>query len=1113
METHTTTQGATARVLPGGDDPLIAAAAATAARAEGAARVGPSEPAVDGPGPDGPGPDGPGPDEHATDLVPVEADPDDDRDFLARVQELLVYITELLDVVDVADERVEDDFEEHRRQIEAEAAEALALADKLEAHLLTEADKARRIAAQKARLEEFERVLAAPLAKGAAVGPSSPSALLDALDVELKAAKGILGAQRIGDLAALFVRGADLVHRLRTQAEAGRDRQVADAARSRQDAEASQQNRLRRGLALVHHDLRLFCAELPPSCAPWDDERWHDWLAPDKPSRWLRYGTLRRPEFGDVAFPAVLRFPGPRGLSIEGGARRDQAVAAVQGIVLRLLAAMPPGQARFTFIDATTLGEAATPFLALGRFRSELVDGGVHTVPDAIDAALTDVTRHIEQVVHQHLRGRYSTLDEANRETDDPVPYRFVVVLDHPNGLSDQALKMLSVIAETGPRCGVHPIVVTAAGPGAWGAKLTGLDTVRADHEGFYLDVERAGRWRLELDAPPPLTLRSAEGVEGLFTRIVTAVGEGARRARSSQAAPATVCAAWSEEALLRLRPDRPDLQAAIGLDDPATWWTAPADRGAGGPVGADGAAAPVGVWFDADESPGLLVVGDDRAVVSEAVSAAVHGLVLAHGPDALALWLVGLRGRRSLRAYADAALPHARLVAVDVDPRVGLAALEAAETELDRRTLMLAALGVTDDALAEYRSRVGEPLERTVVVLDGIEHLVGGQGEQARRAAEIVERLTAAGPAVGIHLLAGLGAGVLDARRSRWLSTMLPTMVEVTDLVATPGGPSLEPDLVQPMRVAGSARARRLQQMRRRADTAGDRRRPQIVLGDEPARLTEPAVSALAAGGARRRERRMPRLLLGESASLVGPCEITLQRAPAQHVVVGGGDEVARAGVAMAAVVSTVACHGDGAEVRVVDLCAPDVGFGEAIDGLGELAPVSLWRGAAVAEAVRGARREAEKRQATRCYGDGPLLVVVNGADRLAADLAADLAVVARAGGEVGVHLVVTTADVTADVVTGLLGSVDHRVVLGGLPAATRAVADALGAGDTAAATRSPWAVALDHTRARLEGFRPYGLPSVEAVARLGALAWRDTGDTGDTGEPVGPDPVGLTA
>ena len=38
------------------------------------------------------------------------------------------------------------------------------------------------------------------------------------------------------------------------------------------------------------------------------------------------------------------------------------------------------------------------------------------------------------------------------------------------------------------------------------------------------------------------------------------------------------------------------------------------------------------------------------------------------------------------------------------------------------------------------------------------------------------------------------------------------------------------------------------------------------------------------------------------------------------------GGDEVARAGVEVAALVSTLACHGDGAEVRLVDGVWDDV-------------------------------------------------------------------------------------------------------------------------------------------------------------------------------------------
>ncbi|MFN8041312.1 MAG: hypothetical protein U0Q07_19000, partial [Acidimicrobiales bacterium] len=705
------------------------------------------------------------------------------------------------------------------------------------------------------------------------------------------------------------------------------------------------------------------------------------------------------------------------------------------------------------------------------------------------------LTRHIEQVVQQHLRGRYATLEDANRETDDPVPYRFVVVFDHPNGFSDQALKLLRVVCETGPRCGVHPIVVTAPGKGAWGAQLSDLVAVRADRDGYFLDVERAGRWRLHLDAPPPLELHTGDGIDGVFTRILTAVGEGARRARAPQVAPGAICAGWSEEALLRLRPDRPDLAKGLALDDPSTWWTAPADRGVGGPMGADGLGEPVGVWLDGDDAPGLAIVGDDRAAVSDAVAAAVHGLVLAHGPDELALWLVGLRGRRTLRAYADAALPHARLVAVDVEDRVALAALEAAETELDRRALLCAALGPAAAGPAGHRAATGEALERAVVVIDGIERLVGGRGDTARRAIELVERLTSEGPGLGIHLVVGVGAGHLDARRSRWLSTMVPVTVEVADVASGPGGIEADPELVRPMRVAGAARLRRLRTMRRRADAAGHERCPQVVLGDEPARLGRSMVRALSAGGDQRRERRMPRLVLGEAASLVGPCEITLQRAQGQHVLVAGGDEVARAGVAVAALLSTLACHGDGAEVRVVDGGSPDLGLAEAVEGLAGTAPAVGARGTAVAELVRATRRDAERRLATRAYSEQPLLVAVHDADRLDDAVRADLAVVARIGAEVGVHLVLGVATLEGDPLSGAVEACTHRVVLGAPKATLAPLAAALELGPAIEGCTPPWGLVVDDARGRVRSFRPFGLPSVEAITELAELTQRTAG------------------
>ena len=326
----------------------------------------------------------------------------------------------------------------------------------------------------------------------------------------------------------------------------------------------------------------------------------------------------------------------------------------------------------------------------------------------------------------------------------------------------------------------------------------------------------------------------------------------------------------------------------------------------------------------------------------------------------------------------------------------------------------------------------------------------------------------------------------------------MVPVTIEVADVATGLAGLEPDPELVRPMRVAGAARLRRLRTMRRRADAAGHDRRPQVVLGDEPARLGRTMVRALSAGGAQRRERRMPRLLLGEAASLVGPCEITLQRAPGQHVLVAGGDEVGRAGVEVAAVVSTLACHGDGAEVRLVDGGSPDLGLAEAISSLSGVAPVQGARGPAIAELVRTTRRDTERRLATRSYGEPPILVVVHDGDALDDAVRADLAVVARIGAEVGVHLVLGVGRLAGDAAGTAPEAPEafaHRVLLGAPKAVLVPLADELGLASAIEGCTPPWGVAVDDERGRVRSFRPFGLPSVEAITELGALTQQAPG------------------
>jgi len=274
------------------------------------------------------------------------------------------------------------------------------------------------------------------------------------------------------------------------------------------------------------------------SGAAFDDAIWLNFepvFSNHRPPSVTRIGVLRQAgDWGAWVMPASLPALGGRNVLVKTrGASHTVAVHAVQSLLLRLLASLPPGKLRFTFIDPVGLGQNAAPFMHLADYDEQLVTGKAWTEPQHIEQRLADLTAHMENVIQQYLRNQYATIEDYNAQAGEIAePYRLLVVFDFPVNFNETAARRLVSIAQNGPRCGVYAVI------------LMDTDKVRTNNHsslpyGFNpADLEQNaeviawqdGRWvwqdedfkecTLELDAPP-----AAE----LFNRIVKAVGEAAK--------------------------------------------------------------------------------------------------------------------------------------------------------------------------------------------------------------------------------------------------------------------------------------------------------------------------------------------------------------------------------------------------------------------------------------------------------------------------------------------------------------------------------------------------------------------------------------------------------
>jgi hypothetical protein len=984
------------------------------------------------------------------------------------------------------------DQAEEQRRIEQRYAAELAAVESATDRLGHLQAAARQLAAQKGKLPLLESAIH--------LGPTLPLSALDEprlfervvadLEREMKAAQGITGAIRLPEIGRLLSDAALVVARLQQVSDRTKQQLVARTERELQDEGKEARASFEIGLGVLQRDLELLDRLLGWSAKSWSDPAWEHWEPIDaRPAApVVRLGDYVDPNLPDVAIPCLFPATGAGGLVIEGGAARDQAIQALRDLVLRLLVALPPGAARFTFIDPKGLGESVAPFLGLAEYDADLVAPQALSVDDEIEEHLASLTRHIEGVTGRHLQGRYASLDELHDAAGEIVePYRYLVVLDHPHGFTDRAQALLRTIVEAGPRCGVMVLMVKqGAARGRFGRDqaIPGLPVVKAGPDGLTRDLGRSGTWPVRTEDALELVLAEA-GEPTLFERITTATGA---LARQSQRAPVSIGAVFDLLARAqrrRVRDDLPHTTAPVDPGEPSTWWTGDAQSGLGLPFGRTADRGLASLWFDRNRS-GAVVVGAPGRGVSAALQAMLTSAVVLYPPDELQLLLVGLGERRELAPFGAGRLPHAVLVATEAERELGATVLDAATRELDRRQQRFDQSGTGRLGLAGHRARTGDQLARLLLVIDGVGELLRVDDPVAQAARQALRRLAEDGPGVGVHLLLADRCATQEALDV--LLDGLPSEVSTVVTFGSADDDGVEPgDAVLATAGGGATRLRTLwldsyelhadlRDLRRLADERGAIGGPQVVDADRGADLAGAPLDRLGGADALR-------LWLGEPCTLGAPVEVELGRQEGSNLLAVVSGPGAASGLAFAALVSARVAIGARLEPWVLDLGPLDEGFGAAVTGLPASWGVSVGR-KRTAGRVLAALAERVARHREGETDDRSVLLVVNGLPRgvdVAADgetSAADLLLgILQDGPAVGIHTVV---------VCDSLAQLDQRLGPAALGHFASCVASATSEADSLRLLDSPYAASLrrshallaDEAHARLVKFRPYALP-----------------------------------
>ena len=406
----------------------------------------------------------------------------------------------------------------------------------------------------------------------------------------------------------------------------------------------------------------------------------------------------------------------------------DEAVAAINNIIFRLLSTTPPGKLSFTIFDPVGLGQNFAALMHLADYEESYINSRIWTQTAQFEEKLAELNEHMEKVIQMYLRNEYATIAEYNAEAGTIAEkYHFLVIASFPVNFSDTAARRLRNIAASGARCGVYTLIhwdQRQAPPQEFVPDELRKNSVclTPTENGFKLSAWRPPGTRLLLDPPPP---------PEIATHFLHQMGESGKDSNRvevpfEQVAPADA-EIWQEDTTEELRV----------------------------PIGRSGATKLQYLAIGKATRQHGLIAGKTGSGKSTLFHVIITNLALWCSPEQVEFYLVDFKKGVEFKCYANRRLPHAKVVAIESDRAFGLSVLERVDEELRRRGDLFRKVGAQD--LAGYKRAGGtEPMPRSLLMIDEFQEFFVEEDRVSQGAAVLLDRIVRQGRAFGIHVLLG---------------------------------------------------------------------------------------------------------------------------------------------------------------------------------------------------------------------------------------------------------------------------------------------------------------------------------------------------------------------
>jgi hypothetical protein len=429
-----------------------------------------------------------------------------------------------------------------------------------------------------------------------------------------------------------------------------------------------------------------------------------------------------------VTVPGILAFPNRCSLLIQTSHKaRDSAINLVKAVMARLFTSVPAGQVHFNIFDPIGLGKSFVGFMHAVDYQKALVGGRIWTDSEHIQRCLTELTTHMENVIQKYLRNEFETIEAYNEQAGELAePYRFLVIADFPTNFSDESIRRLSSIINSGPRCGVYTLIVFDEGQqlpegiSAQDMALNGVHLVyRKGH--FVWQNEILKKFPLEPDCPP---------LEELLTNLVRKVGIASIDSARVEVPFGTIAPSENEQ------------------------WSEDSTFGIKISIGRAGAKRLQYLQLGKGVNQHMLIAGKTGSGKSTLFHVIITNLALWYSPDEVELYLIDFKEGVEFKTYASHKLPHARAVAIESDREFGLSILQRLDVEMAIRGEKFRQARVQD--ISSYRQTTGEKMPRTILIIDEFHILFTEDDKLAQESMMLLEKLVRQGRAFGIHIILG---------------------------------------------------------------------------------------------------------------------------------------------------------------------------------------------------------------------------------------------------------------------------------------------------------------------------------------------------------------------